>query len=183
MDRSTSNESIDRTIPIVACGKPTPDGEMYPYKFSGRVPTSLCALYSYRKPKPDPGETGQFLTSLIERHHQGIPHRRPWRCISRKSLQKNSSTQPFLPVQMYCQNSSLQYWTFSALICRSGGACDRLAEDLVHNLVRKGLGDKLYVSKTCDWGGGKTDIKVCKRRKTLSYEIHHFSITIYVGTE
>jgi len=45
---------------------------MYPNKFSERASASLCAPYCYRNLKPDPDETGQFLTSVVERHHLGI---------------------------------------------------------------------------------------------------------------
>jgi hypothetical protein len=55
----------------------------------------------------------------------------------------------------------------TAPICQSGGACDRLAEEWVHTFARNSLGDEFYASKTYDWCGGKTDIKMCKGCKTL----------------
>lgn len=173
MDRSSSNESMDRTIPIyyiVACGKPTPDGEMCLYKFSERAPASLCEPHSHSKPKPDTDETGKFVTSVLERHHQDILHRRPWRCIScnKPAEELLHSIIPLLsPGPDVLPAFEPTIWDITAPICRSGGACDRLAEELVHTLERNSLGDKFKASKTCDCCGGKTDIKVCKGCKTL----------------
>jgi hypothetical protein len=174
MDCSTNNDSRERTVPvhyIVVCGKPTPDGETYPFKYSEQAPVSLCEPHGNDKPRPDPNETGKFITAVIERHHLEILHRRPWQCISCNEPAKEllHSAVPFLsPGPDVLPDFEPTIWDTAAPICRSGGACDRHAEELVHTFARNSIGeDKFEADKTCDWCGGKTDIKMCAGCKTL----------------
>lgn len=174
MDRSASNESRDRTTPvhyIVMCGKPTPDGEAYPFNYSEQAPISICEPHGDGKPSPDADETGKFITSVIDRHHLDIFQRRSWRCIScdEPATEILHSVIPLLsPGPDVLPEFEPTIWDTATPICRSGGACDRLAEEMVHEFGRNSLGkDKFEATKTCDWCGGKTDIKVCAGCKTL----------------
>lgn len=181
MDRPNSSETRDRTVSvhyIVACGKPTPDGEMHPFMYSEQAPISLCEPHGYGKPKPDPDETGKFITSVIERHHIEILHRRSWRCISCNAPAKEllHSVLPLLfPGPDALPDFEPTLWDTATPICRSGGVCDRLAEEIVHAFARDSLGaDRFEASKTCESCGGKTGFKRCAGCKTLGYEVHPF---------
>jgi hypothetical protein len=174
MDRSTSNGSRDRTTSVqynVFCGKLTPDGEMYQFKYYEQAPISLCIPHGNGNPIPDPDKTGHFMTSVIERHHSDILCRRSWRCVScnKPAEELLHSALPFLsPGPDALPEFRPTILDIASPICRSGGACDRLAEELVHKLAQSALGeDKFKASKTCDWCGGKSDIKTCAGCRTL----------------
>jgi hypothetical protein len=174
MDRSTGNESNDRTIPIQymgGCGNPSPDGAMYPFQYSERAPVSLCEPHGNGKPSPDTDKTGHFMTAVIERHHLEILHSRSWRCVSCNQPAKEllHTTLPFLsPGPDALPEFEPMIWDTVVPICRSGGACDRLCEGLSHKFAQESLeGQEFYISKTCDCCGGKTGVKLCMGCKTL----------------
>lgn len=173
MDNSAINTSRERTIPIdymVFCGKT--GGEQYQFKYTVQAPVSLCQPQGNGKPPPDPDETGRFLTSIIERYHDDILHRRSWRCVSCNKPAKELLHQmiPFLsPAPDALPEFEPNLLDVASPICRSGGACDRLAEKCFHKFAEHSLGrTKFEASKTCDACGGKTNVKVCAGCLTIA---------------
>jgi hypothetical protein len=112
-----------RTVPIqyiVVCGKPTPDGELYHFKYTEQAPSTLCEPHGNGKPIPDPDETGKFIASVINRNHSEILGRKAWQCISCSKPAKEllHSAVPFLsPGPTASANFEPTIWDTAALIC------------------------------------------------------------------
>src|SRR5450432_1246251 len=157
MDHSVGNESSVRTVPIlyiVACGKPTPDGEMSRFEFSDQAPFLLCEPHGDGKPAPDADETGMFITTVIDRHHPKVLYSKARRCVScnKPARELFHSGLPFLsPGPDATPDFKPFIWDTTVPICRSGGACDHHAADLAHTFARNAFPEnEIFVGKICD---------------------------------
>lgn len=174
MDHPTANQSNSGTVPvhyIVVCGNPLSDSEAEKFVYSEQAPAPLCEPHGASKPAPDADETGKFIASVVDRHHLEILKIKAWCCISCNQPAKEllHSAIPFLsPGPTATPDFKPTIWDTAAPICRSGGSCDRLAEELVHKFAKDGLPMHIFeLTSTCDRCGKKTDVKLCGGCKTL----------------
>jgi hypothetical protein len=174
MNNSSHPNSAGATTTIrylVMCGKPTLDGLAYPFEYSEQAPLSLCNGPPSSGPDPDPDATGQFITSVVDRHNAEILASRPWLCQVcdkpagellhsaiarlRPGLGATAEYVPFI-------------WDTVVPICRSGGGCDRTALEWAGAFGKEGMPTLQLGSKVCERCGKVTGVKQCSGCKVLA---------------
>ena len=170
MAGSSSNTAVETTVPFLyqgCIGRPTTDGGVYPFNFPERAPSSLCQRFPCGAPDPNPDATGQFLTTLVERHNTRFLFSRAWRCqiCNKRARELYHSAiarlvrEEFLP------------WVRDTIIpiCRSGGACDVKAGEWAAAFGKESLPLLDVGTKCCELCGKVTSVKLCRGCKVLAY--------------
>ncbi|KAH7400472.1 hypothetical protein BKA64DRAFT_482606 [Cadophora sp. MPI-SDFR-AT-0126] len=160
---------------IVFCGDPSIGGRQFTY--SAAAPTTLCTPTSDHDPKPDRDETGLFLTTLIDAHHDEILTSQAWRCVSCGKPAKEilHSAVPLLSPNKERMQPGFEPTVvdIASPICFSGGECDRKAEEAAQKLQRESLvtmpWQQFDASKTCDRCGKKSGVMLCGGCKGIGY--------------
>jgi hypothetical protein len=171
MDHPNDNTS-SRSVAVRymgMCGKPTPDGLAYPFEYSEQAPLSLCSRPASSDPAPDPDATGQFVTFVIDRHNDEMLRSRAWLC----QVCENPAKELFhsaIPRLSPGEGASAEFkpfiWDTVVPICRSGGDCDRKAEEMALEFGKEGI-PTLNKGKCCQLCGKVTGVKVCSGCKVL----------------
>ncbi|KAG4423545.1 hypothetical protein IFR04_003368 [Cadophora malorum] len=160
---------------IVFCGDPAVGGHQFTY--AAVAPTVLCTPHTDEDSKPDRDDTGVFLTSLVEAHHNEILQSQAWRCVSCNKPAKEllhcavPLLSPHKPTMLPGFEPTVI--DIASPICISGGACDRKAEEAAHKVQKEGFITKPWQefddSKTCDRCGRKSGVKLCGGCKVIAY--------------
>jgi hypothetical protein len=155
---------------IVMYGKPTPDGLAYPFEYSEQAPLSLCNRTASRGPDPDPDATGQFVAFVIDRYNDEILRSRAWLC----QVCENPAKELFhaaIPRLSPGEGATAEFkpfiWDTVIPICRSGGDCDRKADEMALKFEKEGMPTLNMKSQCCQWCGKVTGVKVCGGCKAL----------------
>lgn len=156
---------------IVMCGKPTPDGLSYPFEYSEQAPLSLCNRLPSSDPDPDPDATGQFITSVVDRHNAEILFSRPWSCqvCNRPAGELLHSAIPALNPGLGATAEYERFiWDTIVPICKSGGDCDRTALGWAETFGKDGMPTLKLGTKVCERCGKVTGVKLCGGCKVLA---------------
>lgn len=165
----SSNTTLEATVPItyIGCiGKPTPESSAYPFEIAEQAPRSLCTRSHCLAPDPNPDATGQFLTSLVERHNAIFLFSRAWRCqvCDKPARELYHSAIPRLVKPEF----SPWVWDTIVPICRSGGACDVKAGEWAAAFGKQSLPTLEVGTKCCELCGKVTGVMLCRGCKVLA---------------
>jgi hypothetical protein len=174
MNNSNDQNSAGATVKIrylVMCGKPTSDGLAYPFEYSEQAPLSLCNRLPSSGPDPDPDATGQFITSIVDRHNAEILTSRPWLCqvCDRPAGELLHSAIARLSPGLGATAEYVPFiWDTVVPICRSGGDCDRTASEWAEVFGKEGMPTLQLGVKVCERCGKVTGVKLCSGCKVLA---------------
>jgi hypothetical protein len=174
MNNSNDQNSAGATVTIrylVMCGKPTSDGLAYPFEYSEQAPLSLCNRLPSSGPDPDPDATGQFITSIVDRHNAEILTSRPWLCqvCDRPAGELLHSAIARLSPGLGATAEYVPFiWDTVVPICRSGGDCDRTASEWAEAFGKEGMPTLQLGVKVCERCGKVTGVKQCSGCKVLA---------------
>jgi hypothetical protein len=173
MNSSNDHTSAEATVTIryiVACGNPTSDS-LYPFEYSEQAPLSLCNRPPSSAPDPNPDATGQFITYVVDRHNEEILISRPWKCqVCNKTAKEllHNAIARLSPGLGATADYEPFIWDTVVPICRSGGDCDRTAEEWAGTFGKDAMPTLQLGTKSCERCGKVTDVKKCSGCKVLA---------------
>ncbi|MCJ1363695.1 hypothetical protein MMC16_002804 [Acarospora aff. strigata] len=170
---SSSNFPQVETVPVIyrgVCGKPTPDGTAYLFKYTEQAPRLLCDRPPFGELDPHPDANGQYLVSVVERHNTELLMSRAWLCqvCGNPAKELYHGVVPRLrPGQHGFLGCGPFIWDTVVPICRSGGACDRTANKWADAFGRESM-PTLEQAKCCERCGKVTGVKFCLGCKVIA---------------